>query len=284
MSKLNVSGRELELVKDLAKVHRTDGMTLFLRRDLELDPRPFMELLASDEPGKTMQPNKGRFVIKSMQSGIGPLAVKRFHYHRTYRRKQRWFMGYAWQAAQGPQQFVRSLYAFSRGHRVVEPVLALRRPVGRARQESLLVTRMVVGRSLKNLFLDPAVELEDKFVLFRHGLGALKSMHSDGIAFGDAQTRHQIMDAAGWLWWLDFDKMAISSAGYCRRDRDLRRFFSSALLRISQSGADFDAAFEGMLQRLDATYPLHPIWRRILILEIGKRLKRMRKRPGFQRM
>ncbi len=280
----SVSRYELGLVKDVIKIHRSGEQTLYMRRDIALDPAPFIKLLARDEPGATYRPNKGRFVIKRISSDIGDLVSKRFHYRRTYRRKQRWFMGWCWQRAHGPQQFIRSLYAHRRGHRVVEPVLALRRPTGWLRQESLLVTRRVEGVSLRDFFLDPDRPIGAKLDLFQRGLGALKAMHEDGIAFGDAQSRHQLLDGEGRLWWLDFDKMAIRGAGLAGRDRDLRRFTSSALLRISQSGYDVEEAFGAVMEGLDKAYPLPGLWRRVLLFEVGRRVKRMQKRPGFHRL
>ncbi len=268
----------------MIEIRRSGDQTLYMRRDIALDPAPFIELLARDEPGATYRPNRGRFVIKSISSDTWALVSKRFHYRRTYRRKQRWLMGWRWQRAHGPQQFIRSLYAHRRGHMVVEPVLALRRPTGRLRQDSLLVTRRVEGMSLRDFFLDPDRPIGAKLDLFQRGLSALKAMHEDGIAFGDAQSRHQLLDAEGRLWWLDFDKMAIRGAGFAGRDRDLRRFTSSALLRISQSGYDDQEAFGAVVEGLDKTYPLPRLWRRLLLCEVGRRVKRMQKRPGFRRL
>jgi len=267
----------------MIEIRRSGDQTLYMRRDIALDPAPFIELLARDEPGATYRPNRGRFVIKSISSDTWALVSKRFHYRRTYRRKQRWLMGYSWQMAHGPQQFLRSLYATRLGHRLVEPVMALRRRTGMLRQESLLVTRRVEGISLKDFFLDSSNPLDAKLLLFQQGLRALKAMHDDGITFGDAQSRHQILDDTGRMWWLDFDKMAVCSSGFGRRDRDLRRFFSSTLLRINQSGIDFEKAFEEMREVLKRAYTLPALWERILFLEVRRRLKRMRKRPGFSR-
>ena len=271
------------MVADGVLIEQRGDQTLFLRRDLALDPAPFLALLAEEKPGRTFQPNKGRFVLKAQPSDLGPLASKRFHYHRTYRRKQRLLMGYRWQTPHGPLQFIRALYAFRRGHLLAEPVLALRRPCGRIRQESLLVTRWAEGVSLREIFLDPERPMEAKLAFFRQGLLALKAMHDDGIAFGDAQSRHQIIDAEERMWWLDFDKMAIRGVGRGKRDRDLRRFTSSAVVRISQSGRDLPDASADVLATLRETYPLPGFWRRTLELEVKRRVERMLNRPGFQR-
>ena len=277
---VNVSNRELGLVEGRIEVRQVDSITLFIRPELSLDPSQFISLLTEDRPGETYQPGKGRFVLKFLPAEVGPVVSKRFHDHRTYRRKQRWFMGYRWQKAHGITQFVRALYTSSRGHRVVEPLLALRRNTGFLRQESLLVTRAVEGVSLRDLFLDPGHPWEEKLELFQRGIHALKAMHEDGISFGDAQTRHQILDKEDRIWWLDFDKMAVDGAGRHRVDRDLRRFVSSTLMRMKQSGHDLDRSRQAVMEVLEETYPLPSIWRGILHLEVKKRVRRMLKKAS----
>ncbi len=285
MSKLKVPRAEWDLVSDRAFIVELGAIRVFMRRDIPISPDQFTWLLSRDEPGETIQPNKGRFVVKNLDSNIGPLVSKRFHYHRTYRKKQRFFMGYCWQHAHGPTQFTRALYANLMGHRVVEPVSAMQRNVSGWRQESLLITRHARGVALKDFFLDRSINLDNKIEKFKIGLCELRAMHADGVAFGDAQTRHQIFDEeAGCLWWLDFDKMAVRNIGVGKRDCDLRRFFSSSLLRITQSGHSFEDTYGSMLEVLDAVYPQPALWRRIFSIEVRRRIKRMHKRPGYQKL
>ncbi len=244
-----------------------DNGLFFVEKDSPIDPAYFAPYLLENNP-KTIRPGRAR-LTQEVSTPWGAFYVKRFHYHRTYRKKQRWFSGYRWQQAHGLSQFCRALYASNRGHNLPRPVLAGRR-AHRLRQESLLVIPRVHGDNLKIIYRDPQTSLPNKLALYRRAVEAISSMHQDRISFGDTKIRHLIQSGTQ-LYFIDFDKLLTRTRNILRRVADFRRLTVTTTDQLKQFYAQFDWN-EELWPCLEERSGLSGVGKKLLRFQLSRRL------------
>ncbi len=266
----DIPKKDLNLVKDQIEIQRDGNITYYRRKDLDIDPEFFREYLISDTP-PMINPNRARCVQK-VESPRGELYVKRFHYHRTYRKKHRWFFGYRFQRAYGPTYLSRALTACERGHPITEPLLAARWPSEIIRQESLVVMRPVEGTPLKNIFRDPKVPVPQKLSLLKKTLRSLFKMHLDKIAYGDTKIRHILINQKNQPNWIDFDKIQIDTKNRLLFLDDLRRLLVTAANHFVDSEIDREEFFSEIWEVYLSTTHYSGTFNRLLRFQCKRRI------------
>ena len=268
----DIPKKDFNLVKDQIKIQREGDITYYLRKDLDIEPEFFKEYLISDTP-PMINPNRARCTQK-IESPWGDLYVKRFHYHRTYRKKHRWFFGYRWNEAHGPLQFARALYAFNLGHNLAEPLLAASKKSEGLRQESLLVIKEIPGKCLSDYLKSSAPSLDKKITILEQAVQRINAMHEDKISFGDTKVRHLYWkEAENNIYFLDFDKLKINTTNFLRQVADFRRLIVTAYNKISQGGADLNWQQE-LWPLIEEETNLSSWPRKLLHFQLSRRLPR----------
>ena len=272
----DIPKKDFNLVKDQIEIRSEGEVTYYLRKDLDIDPTKFNYYL-SDAPA-TYRQNRARLTtqIPAEESPVKnqALFVKRFHYHRTYRKKHRWFFGYRWNEAHGPLQFARALYAFNLGHNLAEPLLAASKKSEGLRQESLLVIKEIPGKCLSDYLKSSAPSLDKKITILEQAVQRINAMHEDKINFGDTKVRHLYWkEAENNIYFLDFDKLKINTTNFLRQVADFRRLIVTAYNKISQGGADLNWQQE-LWPLIEEETNLSSWPRKLLHFQLSRRLPR----------
>ncbi len=121
------------------------------------------------------------------------------------------------------QELLNGLYLLERQFSVVKPEAALSWTAGRLARHSLFLSQTHTGQPLSEL-LGLQSQLEPVLELPRKGLKVLHRMHQQQIYFGATEPRNVLVDQAGELVRLDFERVKINRRLTSGKLTDLRRF------------------------------------------------------------